>query len=486
MVPRIALFPVDRPTRREQPIPLYPPSPFDKGSSSRSVVAQSDDSQANELIRSDFLSQSGAGGHEVPVYETLDQGLAERGWSTIPKTACGDKMLTPPGAKLGHGAYGYVILAFMKSEERITLETRHLAAVKVQPNKLHGRVPTMKARHVAAAWIEVNVLRGCVHDNIVAYYDHFVVRQQQNAADMSIVMPLEYASAGTLEKEVRRFKQHPMPESGILYYAKQVIRGVAYLHRKFVTHNDLHNGNILLRYNRDATKTAMIADFGGARVHDVAAAGSKHMPFDASYDLMSIGYLIEFMAKQTDVRFFSPELRDLLEVVDEEEDFPTTMKQMLDRFPWFKAVAVAPIPKEPTPLLDPDTVTRMGYLPRSSDQRASPQAITLPALPSPQSPSSHQSLATEGMGYVAFPLFPPASPSHPSPAAHSVHSPKPSSRSPHVLRLTMSVTQLLLSSWKSCKRRGKQVPVQARTRCFSHDARWFRGSGEVSVESVAD
>ena len=183
------------------------------------------------------------------------------------------------------------------------------------------------------------------------------MRQQQNAADMSIVMLLEYASAGTLEKEVQRFKEHPMPESGILYYAKQVIRGVAYLHRKFVTHNDLHNGNILLRYNRDATKTAMIADFGGALVHDVAAAGSKHTPFDASYDLMSIGYLIEFMAKQTDVRFFSPELRDLLEVVDEEEDFPTTMKQMFDRFPWFKAVAVAPIPKEPTPLLDPDTVT---------------------------------------------------------------------------------------------------------------------------------
>ena len=99
----------------------------------------------------------------------------------------------------------------------------------------------------------------------------------------------------------------------------------------------------------------------------------------------------------------------------------------------FKAVAVAPIPKEPTPLLDPDTVSRMGYLPRSSDQRASPQAITLPALPSPQSPSSHQSLATEGMGYVAFPSSPRASPSHSpqnSPAAHSVHSPKRSSRSP--------------------------------------------------------
>ena len=186
-------------------------------------------------------------------------------------------------------------MAYMKREGKDPLEYRHLAGVKVQPNKRIKSWDPFDALMVPKAWTEINVMRGCVHPNIVAYYEHFAVEAPDKGVGMSIVMLIEYASAGDLKREVARYYPHAVPESGARYYVKQVMRGLAYLHRKHVLHNDLHAGNVLLRYNSDCSKTAMLGDFGSATVYDPLGVKEGRVTFNTRRDVRRIVGIIAAM-----------------------------------------------------------------------------------------------------------------------------------------------------------------------------------------------
>ena len=309
---RIALFPNDRPTRRERPIPLHPP-----------LEPEDDDVRMNL----DFMAHGNHGG-KVPVYKTINEGISAFGWSPIPKRpkelAGSSGRMTPEGVFLGEGAFGYVLLAYMKTEAKVKLEHRHLCGLKVQPQEGEA---VCGAEDVASAWVEINVLRGCVHPNIIAYYGHFIViEDEKSVEEMSIAMILEYASARDLMKEVTRYAPDMVPETGARYYGKQIMSGLAYLHRKLVTHNDLHSDNILLRYNSDLTKTAMLADFGAALVHDPAAVQSGVLKFDTLSDVCSFVRLIKLMVlpantRVTDVSNVSTDLKQMI------TDLPSTARK---------------------------------------------------------------------------------------------------------------------------------------------------------------
>ena len=379
---RIALFPEDRPARRELSIPRQPLrlNPFDR--SARDV-----------RVHHDFLAH-GNRGEGVQVFDTIDDGIAAFGWSAIPKIpaelAPASGRLTPDGVCLGEGSFGYVMLVYMKKEAKVKLEHRHLAAVKVQPKKNASEFP---ASEVVSAWIEINVLRGCIHPNIVAFYGHFAVCDDVSDPinKMSIVMLLEYASAGDLRKEVSRYDPDAIPESGARYYVKQVMLGLAYLHRKLVLHNDLHAGNVLLRYNRDMSKTAMVADFGQSRVHDVAAVHSGAVMFNATSDVHRVARLVKVMVDPNPGRcqVLSQEVRQIILVADLRpiaSQIPKSLKDMLQQYPWFSGEAVAPFPpKTPTPILDPETIRRMGFkTPSDSRPAANPIPILPDAMPEPR------------------------------------------------------------------------------------------------------
>ena len=199
---------------------------------------------------------------------------------------------------------------------------------------------------VMAAWTEINVLRGCVHDNILAYYDHFVVLEDQQTTDkMGIVMLLEYASAGHLEREIERHPGERMDEPGARYYAMQIIRGLAYLHRKFVVHGDLHGQNVLLRYNSNGSKNAMIADFGHAFIYDPVKVAYGYESFDTRSDVDNVVTLIRQMIafKHNDnEHVFSREVKHLILAfmslsIEHSRDPAMDLEELLRRFAWFHA-----------------------------------------------------------------------------------------------------------------------------------------------------
>ena len=132
-------------------------------------------------IMTDFV-KTGNGGHPVPIYETLAEGLTAFGWREVPAaegstesgtaaTSAGVGETT--GVVIGSGMFGAIKLAYKASdEERVPLHQRHLAAVKVQPrdSEVSRIFGDDMLYSIEVTWTEVNILRGCAHDNIIDYY----------------------------------------------------------------------------------------------------------------------------------------------------------------------------------------------------------------------------------------------------------------------------------------------------------------------------
>ena len=79
-------------------------------------------------------------------------------------------------------------------------------------------------------------------------------------------MVMEYATAGDMRREILRYPDRRIPESGALYYVKQILSGLQYIHDKGIVHNDLHARNVFLSYNTDGSKRCMLGDFGIASI----------------------------------------------------------------------------------------------------------------------------------------------------------------------------------------------------------------------------
>lgn len=154
-----------------------------------------------EKMTEQFMKH-GYGSHKVPVYRKLDQGLAASGWAEIPDG----------GIRLGEGAFGEVKLAYNVTESGIKLENRHLAVIKIQPRDKWRRLQPHDMQRI---WKEVDILRGLVHENIIDYYDHFVVYIDKR---LHIFILMEYANAGDLGKEMERFDGKEIKESGARYH----------------------------------------------------------------------------------------------------------------------------------------------------------------------------------------------------------------------------------------------------------------------------
>ena len=227
------------------------------------------------------------------VYQEGETGLHENGWMKF------------PSERLGHGNYGSVMLGMRIRDQGMKPESRRLCAIKVQVMDLQEN-----------CWKEVVAMRCLVHENIVDYYDHFIVHDSGKKApdsatphqekrfgrgpdspqrwerkhagvrnDLSsssildsaspsslpeadkpaspvLWIMMEFADAGTLFTEMSRYPNRNIPESGVLYYSKQVLNGLRYMHSREIAHRDLHLNNVLLKYLPDRSKKCLIADFG--------------------------------------------------------------------------------------------------------------------------------------------------------------------------------------------------------------------------------
>lgn len=105
---------------------------------------------------------------------------------------------------------------------------------------------------------EVRLLRDLQHDNIVGIISSTVVAGR-------VVMVMEFVSGGSLQSLVEQFEALPIPSCK--RYARDILRGLEFLHNHDVIHRDLKPGNVLLAIEGQCK----LADFGAAAELSAAA-----------------------------------------------------------------------------------------------------------------------------------------------------------------------------------------------------------------------
>ena len=215
------------------------------------------------------------------------EGLERKGW------------LLFPGKPLGAGNFGRVTLGMKLEDQGKQPDQRRICAIKV------SEIPTEQFK--LNAWHEVNSMRCLVHEHIIEYYDHFMVKPQSGPDversrkyerehrllkrrhspkeddsddeadrpapvnvltepyDTTVWICMEFVNGGTLWTEMKRYKDRIMPEPGIVYYCKQVNSALTFMHSRNFAHNDLHSKNVLVMILPNRTKKAMLSDLGHSR-----------------------------------------------------------------------------------------------------------------------------------------------------------------------------------------------------------------------------
>ena len=104
---------------------------------------------------------------------------------------------------------------------------------------------------------EVSLLRHLNHENIVHYY------QTDLSEDLSAIdVLLEFVPGGSLKRILQRF--HSLEVSIIRKYAKQLLKGLQYLHENNIIHRDLKSANVLI----SPSGILKLTDFGSSRKFD--------------------------------------------------------------------------------------------------------------------------------------------------------------------------------------------------------------------------
>lgn len=199
----------------------------------------------------------------LELYDDDDGELEEEGDIVSLPT----KIATPKswlkGARIGSGSFGNVHLG-------MNAQTGELMAVKqvrIQPsqnvpqsngngNKTEEAINAqqLKASHmhkkmVDALQHEMNLLKELHHENIVTYYG-----SSQESGNLNIF--LEYVPGGSVSSMLNSYG--PFEESLIINFTRQILIGVAYLHKKNIIHRDIKGANILI----DIKGCVKITDFG--------------------------------------------------------------------------------------------------------------------------------------------------------------------------------------------------------------------------------
>lgn len=185
------------------------------------------------------------------------------------------------GRTLGRGSTGRVRLAK-------NVETGKFAAVKIVPKSNFRKLENPKYKRNSMNSIsghrrlpygierEIVIMKLISHPNIMGLYDVW-----ENKNDLYLI--LEYIEGGELfDYLIKHGKLH---EEEAIYYFKQIIRGISYLHQFNICHRDLKPENLLLDFN----KRIKIADFGMAalEVNDKLLETSCGSPHYASPEIVA-------------------------------------------------------------------------------------------------------------------------------------------------------------------------------------------------------
>nr|XP_056708169.1 serine/threonine-protein kinase Nek9 isoform X2 [Euleptes europaea] len=101
---------------------------------------------------------------------------------------------------------------------------------------------------------EIVILALLQHDNIIAYYNHFM-------DNTTLLIELEYCNGGNLYDKILRQKDKLFEEEMVVWYLFQIVSAVSCIHREGILHRDIKTLNIFL------TKANLIklGDYGLAK-----------------------------------------------------------------------------------------------------------------------------------------------------------------------------------------------------------------------------
>ncbi|CAG5119590.1 unnamed protein product [Candidula unifasciata] len=154
------------------------------------------------------------------------------------------------GRLLGSGAFGEV---FLCCDADSSIE---LAVKQVQLGSMNAEV----SKEVRALENELQLLRNFQHERIVQYYGC-----QQESSVLSIFM--EYMPGGSVLDHMKQYGA--LTENVTRKYTRQVLQGLAFLHKNVIVHRDIKAANIL----RDTLGNVKLGDFGASkRLQNITSA----------------------------------------------------------------------------------------------------------------------------------------------------------------------------------------------------------------------
>lgn len=164
----------------------------------------------------------------------------------------GQPPLWQRGAVIGTGAFSTVYLG---------LDLKYGELLAVKEVILAGTLTSVSSQ-LNALIQEISLMRRLQHPNIVQYYG---VEKTKN----SLRIFMEYVPGGSIVSLMGKFG--PLQECLIQVYAKQLLNGVAYLHRHRIAHRDVKCANILIR----SDGRIKLSDFGASRqIADILSASN--------------------------------------------------------------------------------------------------------------------------------------------------------------------------------------------------------------------
>jgi serine/threonine protein kinase len=120
------------------------------------------------------------------------------------------------------------------------IATRHRVAIK--------KLPHVTDKDKRNNYSEIAFLMTCEHPNIVKFLSAYEVKEE-------VWIVMEFLEGGTLNEAV---KVHQFSEKHIAYVAREMLKGLKYLHAQGFVHRDLKSANVMMSIDGDIK----LIDFG--------------------------------------------------------------------------------------------------------------------------------------------------------------------------------------------------------------------------------
>ncbi|MEZ4884476.1 MAG: serine/threonine-protein kinase [Chitinophagales bacterium] len=167
----------------------------------------------------------------------------------------------------------------MKFRERYTFDSNKDFIGKGGFSRVYKAFDNIRKRYVALKFYkgnvsdkydiisEINRMDDLIHPNLIRYYDANIIDSVNAIGETEHIQVgiMEYANAGDISTFFK-VKRSPEVISAIV---KDILKGLAYLHKNGIAHRDLKPKNILLTQNKKGKYIAKIADFGISKRIDV-------------------------------------------------------------------------------------------------------------------------------------------------------------------------------------------------------------------------